>query len=273
MGQSVVQVDAFTSAPFRGNPAAVCVLQATRSDDWMRAVAREMNLSETAFLERRPDGWTLRWFTPQVEVDLCGHATLASAHVLWEDGLAERAERLRFHTRSGWLEARREPDGIVLDFPAVRAEEAAVPRPLLAALGVAAPVATARNRMDALVQLGTAAEVRALAPDFGALAAVDARGVIVTAPADDGEHDFISRFFAPAVGVNEDPVTGSAHCCLGPWWAERLGRSELRAYQASARGGALSVRVRGERVELVGEAVTVMRGELVGEAGSDFTPG
>jgi PhzF family phenazine biosynthesis protein len=266
MGQRVVQVDAFTGAPFGGNPAAVCVLRAARPEAWLQAVAREMNLSETAFLERRADGWSLRWFTPAVEVDLCGHATLASAHVLWEDGLAEPSERLRFHTRSGWLEAWREPDGIVLDFPAVRAEETPCSRPLLAALGVTAPVATARNRMDVLVEVGSAEEVRGLSPDFGALASMAARGIIVTARADDGEHDIVSRFFAPAVGVNEDPVTGSAHCCLGPWWAERLGRTELRAYQASARGGAMRVRVRGERVELVGRAVTVLRGELVGEA-------
>jgi PhzF family phenazine biosynthesis protein len=269
MGQPVVHVDAFTRAPFGGNPAAVCVLESARPEAWMRAVAREMNLSETAFLERRSDGWTLRWFTPEVEVDLCGHATLASAHVLWEDGAVEPTEQLRFHTRSGWLEARREPDGIVLDFPAERAEETACPAPLLAALGVMTPVATGRNRMDVIVEVGSAAEVRALAPDFGALAAVTtrARGVIVTARADDGEHDIVSRFFAPAVGVNEDPVTGSAHCCLGPWWAERLGKTELRAYQASARGGLVGVRVRGARVDLIGQAVTVLRGELVGQAG------
>jgi PhzF family phenazine biosynthesis protein len=268
MGQPIIQVDAFTSAPFRGNPAAVCVLRSPRAEAWMQAVAREMNLSETAFLERRADGWSLRWFTPVAEVDLCGHATLASAHVLWEDGVAQPTEQLRFHTRSGWLDARREPNGIVLDFPAVRAESISCPRSLLAALGIPAPVATARNRMDVLIEVGSAAEVRQLTPDFAALAAVDprARGVIVTALADDGEHDIVSRFFAPAVGVNEDPVTGSAHCCLGPWWAERLGRTELRALQASPRGGVLGVRVKGERVELIGQAVTVMRGELVGAA-------
>jgi len=271
MAQRVVQVDAFTSVAFRGNPAAVCVLQAGRSDAWKQAVATEMNLSETAFLERLADGWSLRWFTPVAEVDLCGHATLASAHVLWEEGVVDTTEPLRFFTRSGALEARREPTGIVLDFPAVRAEEIAPPGPLLTALGITQAVAAARNRMDVLIEVGSAAEVRALSPDFGALTMVNTRGVIVTARADDDEHDIIARFFAPAVGVNEDPVTGSAYCALGPWWAERLGRSELRAYQASTRGGVVGVRVRGERVELIGQAVTVLRGELIGEAGGDTT--
>src|SRR5919108_5402911 len=262
------QVDAFATRVFEGNPAAVCPLADWVRDEVLQAIAEENNLSETAFFVPTERGFHLRWFTPVAEVDLCGHATLASAHVLWEDGVAQPTEQLRFHTRSGWLDARREPNGIVLDFPAVRAESISCPRSLLAALGIPAPVATARNRMDVLIEVGSAAEVRQLTPDFAALAAVDprARGVIVTALADDGEHDIVSRFFAPAVGVNEDPVTGSAHCCLGPWWAERLGRTELRALQASPRGGVLGVRVKGERVELIGQAVTVMRGELVGGA-------
>jgi PhzF family phenazine biosynthesis protein len=262
--QRIVQVDAFTTEPFRGNPAAVCVLEAERDEQWMADVAREMNLSETAFLRRLPDGaWSLRWFTPTVEVDLCGHATLASAHVLWHDGAAGAAETLRFETRSGVLTARREGNGIVLDFPAEPALPAAPPAALLEALGVAAPVAAGRNRFDWLIEVDSAAAVRALTPDMKLLATVDMRGVIVTAPADDGEHDFVSRWFGPQTGVDEDPVTGSAHCALGPWWAERLGRTELRGYQASARGGSVGVRVLGDRIELIGTAVTVLRGELV----------
>jgi PhzF family phenazine biosynthesis protein len=263
VGQRIVQVDAFTAEPFRGNPAAVCVLEADRPDAWMRAVAREMNLSETAFLRRSGDGWSLRWFTPAVEVDLCGHATLASAHVLWEDGFAGTAEALRFVTRSGELRAKRENGAIVLDVPARAATRNAPPAGLLNALGAADVVDVAYNRMDWLVELRDADAVRGLAPDLTALRRIDARGVIVTARADDGEHDFVSRFFAPAVGVDEDPVTGSAHCCLAPWWAERLGRTELAGYQASARGGTVRVRLRNERVDLIGRAVTVLRGELM----------
>jgi PhzF family phenazine biosynthesis protein len=258
----LVQVDAFTSEPFRGNPAAVCVLEGARDDEWLAAVAREMNLSETAFLERREDGWDLRWFTPVTEVDLCGHATLASAHVLWEAELAAPGETLRFHTRSGVLTARREHDGIVLDFPAEPATTVPWVTPLLEALPVATPVAFARNRFDYLVEVADAAQVRALRPDMARLATVPTRGVIVTARADSGNYDFVSRWFGPRVGVDEDPVTGSAHCCLGPWWAERLGRTELRGLQVSARTGTVGVRVLDERVELIGNAVTVLHGEL-----------
>jgi PhzF family phenazine biosynthesis protein len=262
--QRIVQVDAFTDRPFHGNPAAVCVLERERPDDWLAAVAREMNLSETAFLKPRQDGWGLRWFTPAVEVDLCGHATLASAHALWEAGLAVPAETLRFHTRSGELTARQDGDFIVLDFPAEPAAELAAPAGLLEALGVDGPRVVARNRFDYLVQLADAAAVRAVRPDIAALTRIDMRGVMVTAPADDGEHDFVSRWFGPRVGVPEDPVTGSAHCCLGPWWSAVLGSTELLGYQASQRGGTVGVRVLGDRVELRGRAVTVLRGELLG---------
>jgi predicted PhzF superfamily epimerase YddE/YHI9 len=263
VGQSIVQVDAFTDRPFRGNPAAVCVLDRPRPDDWLAAVAREMNLSETAFLERRADGWSLRWFTPAVEVELCGHATLASAHALWEAGLAAPDETLRFHTRSGKLTARRDPAGVILDFPAEPAIAQPPPAGLLDALGMARAEATARNRFDWLVQADTATQVRGLQPDMAELARIETRGVVVTALADDDSHDFVSRWFGPRVGVNEDPVTGSAHCCLGPWWATRLGRDQLRGYQASARGGTVGVHVRAGRVELIGQAVTVLRGELL----------
>jgi PhzF family phenazine biosynthesis protein len=262
--QKIVQVDAFTDRPFHGNPAAVCVLDQERPDDWLAAVAGEMNLSETAFLRPRHDGWALRWFTPVVEVDLCGHATLASAHALWEAGLAAPAQPLRFHTRSGELTARQDGGSIVLDFPAEPAVDVAAPPGLLEALGLPLHSRVARNRVDYLVALPDASAVRAVRPDMAALARMDMRGVMVTAAADDGHHDFVSRWFGPRVGVPEDPVTGSAHCCLGPWWSAALGSTELRGYQASARGGTVGVRVLGDRVELRGQAVTVLRGELVG---------
>ena len=259
------QVDAFTSRPFAGNPAAVCLLDRPRDDAWMQQVAAEMNLAETAFLERRADGWGLRWFTPAVEVDLCGHATLASAHVLWERGAAANGEALRFHTRSGLLQARRRGVEIELDFPAEPVEAAPAPG-LAAALGVE-PRWCGRNRLDLLAELASEAEVRSLAPDFPRLklATPPGRGVIVTARSATPDYDFVSRFFAPAAGIDEDPVTGSAHCALGPYWMAKLGKSELRAYQASARGGSLGVRVAGDRVFLTGQAVTVLRGELAAE--------
>lgn len=260
--QPVVQVDAFADRAFLGNPAAVCVLDADPGESVMQQIAMEMNLSETAFLRHRDDGsWDLRWFTPTVEVDLCGHATLASAHVLWhEHGVSE--PELAFATRSGILRARQQGNAIELNFPAVRGKVEEPPAGLLAALG--APARTVlRNRMDWLVELESADAVRALEPDMHRLAALPARGVIVTAASDQPEFDFISRFFGPGSGVPEDPVTGSAHCALAPFWADRLGRASLRAYQASPRGGSLGVVLDGDRVRLLGKAVTVMRGELV----------
>jgi PhzF family phenazine biosynthesis protein len=256
----IVQVDAFTAVPFAGNPAAVCVLPAPAESRWMQDVARELNLSETAFLVPRADGYDLRWFTPAAEVDLCGHATLASAHVLWEDGHLAAGAPARFHTKSGLLTATRRDDWIELDFPAEPPAPAAPPPDLLPALGVTA-IAVLRNRMDWFVEVGDAGAVRAVAPDLTRLARVATRGVVVTARAD-GAYDFVSRFFAPAVGVPEDPVTGSAHCGLGPYWGAKLGRAELTGYQASARGGVVRVRLAGERVVLGGQAVTVLRGEL-----------
>ncbi|MEX2609319.1 MAG: PhzF family phenazine biosynthesis protein [Gemmatimonadota bacterium] len=261
MSQLIVQVDAFASAPYTGNPAGVCVLDAPRAELWMRAVAREMNLSETAFLLPQDDGWGLRWFTPTTEVDLCGHATLASAHVLWEDDHLPPTATARFHTRSGLLTAQRAGEWIELDFPSEPPARVDPPEALLAALSLDV-VWVGRNRFDYLVELATAAEVRALRPNIPALAQLAARGIIVTAR-DEGAHDFVSRFFAPAAGVDEDPVTGSAHCALGPYWAERLGRDQLTGYQVSARGGEVRVTVEGDRVRLGGRAVTVMRGELL----------
>lgn len=261
MRQTIIQVDAFTGKPFSGNPAAVCLLEAPREAAWMQNVAREMNLSETAFLLKKADGYDLRWFTPETEVDLCGHATLASAHVLWEDGHLQPDEEARFHTRSGLLIARHTGDRIEMDFPSEPQKPAIAPSLLTRALNTT-PVYTGKNRFDYLVEIESEDVVRKLRPDFTLLKTVPARGVIVTALSDSREYDFVSRFFAPAVGINEDPVTGSAHCCLGPYWQKRLKKDSFTAYQASSRGGVIRVRVRGERVLLGGQAVIVMRGEL-----------
>ncbi len=256
-------VDAFTAEPFGGNPAAVCFLDTERDPSWMQSVADEMHLSETAFLLPLGTSWSLRWFTPTVEVDLCGHATLAAAHALWETGRAPESTRLRFATRSGPLYAERADDLVELDFPAKVAEPADAPSGLLDALGAESVVAVLRNEFDYLVELRDDAAVVALSVDHGALLGVPARGVIVTAGASsDRDADFVSRFFAPGSGVDEDPVTGSAHCALGPFWGERLGLTELTGYQASKRGGTVRVRLDGDRVVLGGHAVTVLRGEL-----------
>ena len=260
---TITQVDAFTSEPFGGNPAAVCLLPREAEAPWMQRVAREMNLSETAFLVRRDDGaFDLRWFTPAVEVDLCGHATLATAHVLWEDNHLARDAPAVFHTRSGPLSAVLHDGWIEMDFPAEPDEPAPAPEALPAALG-AEPTYVGRNRFDYLVEVGAEATVRSLAPDFGRLGEIDARGIIVTAPAATDGFDFVSRFFAPRSGIDEDPVTGSAHCCLGPYWQRHLGLDTFTAWQASERGGLVKVQVRDERVTLSGQAVTVLRGELL----------
>ncbi len=263
MGLRIIQVDAFTDRPFAGNPAAVCILPTAAEPAWMQNVAREMNLAETAFLVPRNGEYDLRWFTPAVEVDLCGHATLASAHVLWEDGLLKTAAQARFHTKSGLLTADRRDSWIELDFPTTIASPAQPPPGLIDALGVK-PRFVGRSRFDYLVEVDSESTVRGLEPDLNALARVDARGVIVTSQADKkSEYDFVSRFFAPQAGVPEDPVTGSAHCALTPYWSAKLGKQELVAYQASARGGVVRVRLNGERVRLGGQAVTVLRGELI----------
>ena len=260
--QRFTQVDAFTDEPFRGNPAAVCLLAERRDDAWMQQVALEMNLAETAFLIARPDGFDLRWFTPAYEVDLCGHATLASAHVLWEESRIGGEATARFHTRSGVLTARREDGLIWLDFPATPPLETPPPPGLAEALG-AEPRWTGRSPFDWLVELESDHVVRSLRPDLTNLARIETRGVIVTARAEDGRHDFVSRFFAPSAGIPEDPVTGSAHCALAPFWSGKLGRNDLNGYQASARGGTVRTRHRGERVLLGGHAVTVLRGEVL----------
>jgi PhzF family phenazine biosynthesis protein len=255
-----VQVDAFTSTPFRGNPAAVCLLVDPRDDDWMQAVAREMNLAETAFVRELDDGFSLRWFTPTVEVDLCGHATLAAAHALWELGRLRPQDAAEFQTRSGILTATRQDHWIELDFPATPAEAVDAPPGLVDALG-ATPVYVGRSRFDYLVELSGEQEVEQLQPDLTRLRSVPARGVIVTGLSR-GSDDFVSRFFAPASGIDEDPVTGSSHCCLGPFWSRRLDKRTLLARQISARGGVIKVHVDGERVRLAGQAVTTIRGEV-----------
>jgi PhzF family phenazine biosynthesis protein len=263
MGQVLYQVDAFTDRRFAGNPAAVSLLAAAAQERWMRDVAAEMNLSETAFLVPRADGsFDLRWFTPTVEIDLCGHATLASAHVLWETGTLAPEARAAFHTRSGLLTATRSGAWISMDFPATPESPADAPPALTAALGVP-PGYVGRNVFDYLVEVASEDVVRRLAPDLALLKTVEARGVCVTARATTPGFDFVSRFFGPASGIDEDPVTGSAHCCLGPYWSRKLGRPELVGYQASARGGTVRVRNAGERVQLGGQAVTVMRVELL----------
>ena len=261
MHQTLHVVDAFTAEPFTGNPAAVCVLDAPRDAVWMQRVAGEMNLSETAFLHRTADGWSLRWFTPTTEVKLCGHATLASAFVLWETGALPASDEARFHTLSGVLTCRRDGAWIEMDFPAVIARLCPPPSGLREALGCEL-LATAANGMDYLVEVADEKTLRALQPDFAALARQPVRGVIVTCRSEAPQFDFISRFFAPAAGVNEDPVTGSAHCALGPWWQAKLGRHEFTAWQASTRGGLVKLTVRGDRVLLRGQAVRMSAVEL-----------
>jgi len=294
MAQPIYQVDGFTDKPFAGNPAGVCILPKKVSEEWMKAVAREMNLSETAFLLPQEDAgqanvadiasraadkasqagkesqpgkekqwFNLRWFTPVTEVDLCGHATLASAHILWETGRLLPDQQARFHTRSGMLTADRRGDWIEMNFPSKPEQPATIPIDFPSVLG-AQPKYVGRNQFDYLVELENEAVLRDLKPDFVRLAKMPVRGVIVTCLPDDPEKfDFISRFFAPAVGVDEDPVTGSAHCCLGWFWGKRLGKTEMTAYQASARGGVVKVRLAGDRVILSGQAVTVLRGEIL----------
>jgi PhzF family phenazine biosynthesis protein len=258
----IVTVDAFTNVAFSGNPAAVCVLPEPRSEEWMRNVAREMNLSETAFLLPQADGYDLRWLTPSVEVDLCGHATVASAHVLWQDGHLPAGQQARFHTRSGLLTADQRGEWIELDFPVKIATVSQPPAELLPALGVQA-LAVAKNVFDYLVEVESEEILRGMAPDHSTLRKIPVRGVIVTARSSTPGFDFISRFFAPGSGIDEDPVTGSAHTALGPYWGGKLGKSEMTGYQASARGGVVRVRLNGDRIILGGQAVTVMQAQLL----------
>lgn len=263
MNPDLFQVDSFTDQPFAGNPAGVCILPEPQTDIWMTALAREMNLSETAFLWPEEPGYRLRWFTPRVEVTLCGHATLAAAHILWQQGLVQRNRKISFKTLSGTLNAAMEGDDwIALDFPAQPVAPVETPPMLLKALGLGEVPFVGRYRNSYLVEAARESEVREAFPNFDALLQVDMRSVVVTAKASSPPFDFVSRYFAPAVGVNEDPVTGSAHCALAPYWAAKMQKPEMLAYQVSARGGMLRVRPQGERVILIGQAVTVFEGYL-----------
>jgi PhzF family phenazine biosynthesis protein len=262
MSLPIVQVDAFTDTPFGGNPAAVCVLPEARDAAWMQKVALEMNLSETAFLVQRPDrSYDLRWFTPAIEVDLCGHATLGSAHALWQAGHLAQGEQARFHTRSGLLTADQSDGWIEMDFPAKHAAETAAPPDLIESLG-AQPKYIGKNQFDYLVEVEES-DLLNMKPDHARLRTLPVRGVIVTALSSDPRFDFLSRFFAPGSGIDEDPVTGSAHTALAPYWAARLNKTTMIGRQASARGGIVKVTLKGDRVLLGGQAVTTLRGELL----------
>jgi predicted PhzF superfamily epimerase YddE/YHI9 len=261
VGVRIFQVDAFTDRRFAGNPAAVCLFPGTTADSWMQDVAREMNLAATPFVERDGGGFSLRWFSPKVELGLCGHGTLAAAHVLWEEGEAGLDEPLRFETRAGPLPTRRAGEWIEMDFPAEPPKPVEPPPHLLDGIGTE-PVWTGRSRLDYLAELESEEAVRGLTPDLDAIARLDARGILVTAAASTPGFDFVVRDFAPQLGIPEDPATGSAQATLAPFWAERLGRDELISYQASARGAVLRGRPQGDRVVIGGRAVTVLRGEL-----------
>ncbi len=261
MPTPLYQVDAFTDKPFAGNPAAVCLLDRDADEAWMQNVAMEMNLSETAFVVPRDDGFDLRWFTPNIEVDLCGHATLAAAHILYEQHKLATDQPARFHTRSGQLIATRNDDIISLDFPAEIAEPCEPPPMLIDGLGLT-PTWVGQNRMDYLVEVASPDVLRQLKPDFPLIAELAARGLIVTAASDDPEFDFMSRYFAPAFGIDEDPATGSTHCCLGPYWQRQLNKTEFVARQVSKRGGTIHVSVHENRIHLAGHAVTTLTGQL-----------
>ena len=264
MGQTIIQVDSFTDRAFRGNPAAVCVLSATQADSWLQMVAQEMNLSETAFLIKQEQQYSLRWFTPTTEVPLCGHATLASAHVLWTEGYASTGQQLKFATKSGILTARYQDNWIELDFPVSRSQDIPPITKLADALGVDFKTVS-YNSLGYLVEISNPEQVSQLQPNFTLLQQLPISNVIVTSKAkEDSQYDFVSRFFAPGLGIDEDPVTGAAHCCLAPYWRDRLHQDQFLAYQASPRGGVVKIDYDGgDRVLLSGQAVTVMRGELI----------
>lgn len=258
----IYQVDAFTDKAFGGNPAAVCVLKEAAEEELMQNIAMEMNVSETAFLYKTGDSFSLRWFTPEVEVDLCGHATLASAYILWETGLLKKEQEAVFNTRGGRLTAKKDEQIIILDFPVEVDTETESNEIIEKALGVKT-IYTGKNRMDYIVEVESEEIVRSLNPNFDVLKALNTRGVIVTSKSDSGNYDFVSRFFAPGAGIAEDPVTGSAHCCLGPYWMKKLGKNVFKAYQASKRGGTLEITVEGDRVKIGGKAVSVLVADML----------
>lgn len=266
----LLQIDAFASQAFKGNPAAVCLLEAAKPADWMQNVGAEMNLAETAFVVPRAESghYDLRWFTPAIEIPLCGHATLASAHALWETGRLPETSEARFHTMSGELICRRIGKLIEMDFPALIAEPAKLPDAAIEALSIKPKNVVCHQRKDGsdgnfLIELESETAVRNVKPDFSLLRRAANAGFIITARGDASDYDFVSRYFACYAGIDEDPVTGSAHCMLTPYWAAAIGKNEMNAYQASNRGGEVSVRLAGNRVFLAGEAITVLRGSLL----------
>lgn len=262
MQAQLYQVDSFSDKPFRGNPAGVCLLEKPAPEKWMQQLAMEMNLSETAFCFPQNDGFRLRWFTPIAEVELCGHATLATAHVLFETGAVKPDQTARFQTMSGILTVTLNKGRLQMDFPATPAAPCNLPPELQKALGLGQIVWCGKNAVDYIIEMESEKEIVELRPDFRRLAAATQRGVIVTALSDNPDYDFVSRFFAPAIGIDEDPVTGSAHCTLGPYWQNKLKTSVFTAYQASRRGGIVQVGVKGERILLGGTAVTIFAAQL-----------
>jgi predicted PhzF superfamily epimerase YddE/YHI9 len=256
-------VDAFTDEPYKGNPAAVCILENNKSDEWMQNIANEMNLSETAFILKQGKDYSLKWFTPESEVDLCGHATLASAYILWEEQLSENNE-IRFITKSGLLTAIKSGDWIHMNFPLEEENETVPPIELIEGLGIPFKY-IGKNRLDYIVEIEDEEAVRKLQPNFNLLKAVKSRGVIVTSPSSRSDIDFVSRCFYPALGVDEDPVTGSAHCCLGPYWQKKLNKNEFTSLQLSKRGGLLKLKIVEDRILISGQAITTLKGEILTE--------
>jgi PhzF family phenazine biosynthesis protein len=240
----------------------VVLLEQQAETAWMQSIAREMNLSETAFVHPQQGGYHLQWFTPQVEVDLCGHATLATAHILWQTGLVKAAESVRFFTRSGWLTASQCKDLIEMDFPSAPVAPMDVSEEIITAVG-ARPDYTFISHDKWLFEYADESIIRQLKPDFAALKQRTGSALAVTAPSSTPAFDFVSRYFAPWIGIDEDPVTGSAHCTLGSYWAHKLGKNHLTAFQASARGGIVHVRISDDRTYVGGKAVTVFAGELL----------
>lgn len=257
----IYQVDSFTKEAYKGNPAGICILDTMPNEEWMKKVAREMNLSETAFIVKKDDLYDLRWFTPLIEINLCGHATLAAAHILWSEGYHQQDADIQFYTKSGILKTKKEDKWIEMNFPLLRYEESVVPKELIKALNIE-PKYTCKSNDNYLIEVTSPEMVENLRPNFKLLSKIDMHGVIVTSQST-GEYDFVSRFFAPSVGVNEDPVTGSAHCVLANYWKERLKKEKFKAYQLSLRGGEIGLKVDGERVKIRGQAVTVLRGEII----------
>jgi PhzF family phenazine biosynthesis protein len=263
----IYQVDAFTDQPYKGNPAGICILDVIHPDAWMLSLAGEMNLSETAFLLQQENGYSLRWFSPKREVSLCGHATLATAHILWEESLLRPEEEARFDTKSGLLTAKKDDDWIEMDFPVREAVNTDENPALNRALNIV-PQHTAKFSLSKgdvyLIEMASEEELKGIKPDFAMLLAESSvRSVIVTSRSQSPEYDFVSRYFAPALGINEDPVTGSAHCYLAHYWGTRLGKRSLMGYQASERSGIVGCTWKDDRVILRGKAVTVFKGELL----------